>query len=93
MFQVNEYFDANVKSLSFVDGEGNSSVGVMAAGEYEFGTSSVEYMTVVSGVMAVMLPGSNEWKDYKEFETFIVDKDSKFKVKVADQVSYLCKYR
>ena len=93
MFAVNEYFDANVKSLSFIDKEGNSSIGVMAKGEYEFGTSSVEYMTVVSGVMSVLLPGSSDWKDYKEFETFIVEKDSKFNVKVLDPVSYLCKYR
>ena len=93
MFGVNEYFDGNVKSLSFKDKEGSSSVGVMATGEYEFGTSSVEFMTVVSGKMEIMFSGESEWKEYSEFETFMVDKDSKFKVRVIDQVSYLCKYR
>ncbi len=57
MFKVNEYFDGKVKSLAFRTAEGPATIGVMAPGEYEFGTSTVEIMTVVSGALTVKLPG------------------------------------
>ncbi len=93
MFNVNEYFDGKVKSLGFEDQEGEITIGVMSAGEYEFGTSTVEYMTVTSGSMTVLLPNETEWKTYNEFETFVVEKDVKFKVKVSESTSYKCVYR
>lgn len=93
MFKVNEYFDGQVKSLGFNNTEGDVTIGVMAAGEYEFGTSTLEYMTVTSGKMTVLLPGESDWKSFTEFETFIVDKDQKFKVKVNESTSYKCLYK
>jgi uncharacterized protein YaiE (UPF0345 family) len=93
MFKINEYFDGKVKSISFNTLDGPATVGVMAPGEYEFGTSSVEFMTVTSGLMSVLLPGEAEWKDFREFETFRVDKDKKFGVKVAEETSYRCLYQ
>ena len=93
MFKTNEYFDGKVKSIAFETAEGPATIGVMAAGEYVFGTSTVEYMTVTSGVMAVQQPGETEWKEYKEFETFIVAKDVKFKVKVSGDTTYRCLYK
>lgn len=92
MFNVNEYFDGNVKSLGFDNNEGPVTIGVMAKGEYEFGTSMVEHMTVTSGEMKVLLDGETEWKVYGQFETFRVEKDSKFKVILEDQCSYKCVY-
>lgn len=92
MFNVNEYFDGKVKSLGFSNNEGAVTIGVMATGQYEFGTSTVEYMTVTSGEMKVLLPGETEWRVFGEFETFVVPKDTKFKVKVTDQTSYRCIY-
>lgn len=41
MFKVNEYFDGNVASIAFATPEGPATVGVMAVGEYEFGTSQL----------------------------------------------------
>jgi len=93
MFKVNEYFGGNVKSLAFENNEGPVTCGVMAPGDYEFGTSTVELMTVISGMMSVQLPGETGWKQYRPFETFIVEKDSKFKVKVDEQTSYKCVYK
>ncbi len=93
MFDTNEYFDGNVKSLGFENNEGTVTIGVMAAGEYEFGTSTVEYMTITSGKMTVLLPGEKEWNIYNEYETFIVEKDTKFKVKVDESTSYKCVYK
>lgn len=93
MFKTNEYFDGNVISMAFDNEEGNATVGVMAAGEYEFGTSTVEYMTVVSGSMEVLLPIETVWKTYKAYETFIVEKGTKFKVKIKVNCAYKCVYK
>ena len=57
MIKVNEYFDGKVKSLAFASPEGPATLGVMAAGEYEFGTSTKEIMKVISGKLTVRLPG------------------------------------
>ncbi len=93
MFNVNEYFDGKVKSLGFENKKGVVTIGVMAAGEYEFGTSTIEHMTVTSGKMTVLLPGETVWKTFNEYETFIVEKDTKFKVKVDESTSYKCVYK
>jgi len=93
MFKTNEYFGGNVKSIAFGAQEGPATLGVMAPGEYEFTASTVEYMTVVSGTMVVQLPDETEWKEYKPFDTFIVKKDRKFKLRIAADAAYLCLYR
>ena len=93
MFKTNEYFDGNVMSMAFENEEGRATVGIMASGEYEFGTSTIEYMTVISGEMTVLLPGETEWKTYKKFESFVVAKDVKFKVKCSQDTPYLCLYK
>ena len=93
MFKTNEYFDGKVKSIAFETADCTATVGVMAKGEYVFGTSTVEHMTVTSGKMDVKLPGETIWKTYKEFETFIVPKDVKFNVKVNGDTSYRCLYK
>lgn len=93
MFKVNEYFDGKVKSLGFSMADGPATIGVMAPGEYEFGTSSKEYMTVTSGKLTVKLPGETEWKDFGTNDTFIVEANQKFQLKVLVDTSYLCLYR
>ncbi len=93
MFKVNEYFEGRVKSIAFETGECPATVGVMAAGEYEFGTSSKEFLTVTSGHIAIMLPGDSEWKNYGPNETMIIDPNIRFKVKVAKDSSYICLYK
>jgi len=93
MFNVNNYFDGKVVSLGFENKEGAVTIGVMAVGEYEFGTSTKEYMTITSGKMTVLLPGETEWKIFNEYETFVVEKNTKFKVKVDESTSYRCVYK
>ncbi len=93
MFSKNEYFDGKVASLAFEGNEGRATCGVMAAGEYEFGTSTIEIMTVISGEMEVKLPGETEYKSYKSFDSFEVAKDVKFGVRVAADTAYLCLYK
>jgi purine/pyrimidine-nucleoside phosphorylase len=93
MLRVNEYFEGKVKSISHESTEGTATVGVMAKGEYEFGTSAVEIITVISGVLSVMQPRTNEWKTYKKFESFVVEKGVKFKVKCSKDTPYFCLYK
>jgi len=93
MFKVNEYFDGKVKSLTFTSPEGPATVGVMAAGEYEFGTGSIEIMTVVSGVMDIKLPGSDNWKTIQAGESFEVAANVKFGVRMQVETAYLCLYK
>lgn len=93
MFDKNEYFDGKVASLAFCGEEGRATCGVMAAGEYEFGTATIEIMCVISGEMDVKLPGETEYKTYKKFESFEVAKDVKFGVRVAADTAYLCLYK
>jgi hypothetical protein len=93
MFKTNEYFDGKVKSIAFTSNEGPATVGVMAAGEYEFGTSSKEIMVVVSGELIVKLPDSSEWKSYKNNDQFIVEANKKFQLKVNTETAYICYYK
>lgn len=93
MLNVNEYFDGSVKSIALENNQGQLTVGVMEAGEYTFGTSQHETMTVVSGALTVKLPGNEEWVTYAAGERFEVDADQSFDLKVAEQTAYLCQYR
>ncbi len=93
MFKVNEYFDGNVKSIAFSTAEGPATVGVMAEGEYEFGTSTKEIMVVTTGRLVAKLPGSSDWKEYKPFDRFEVEAHQKFQVRVGEESSYVCYYK
>ena len=93
MIKVNEYFEGKVKSLGLDNEEGNSTVGVIEAGEFEFGTSTIEYMTVISGEMTVLLPGEAVWKSFKPFQTFMVPKDARFRVRTEEPAAYRCLYK
>lgn len=90
--KVNEYFDGKVKSISFQGESLPASVGVMAPGEYEFGTSQKETMTVVSGELAVCLPGESEFRAYGSGSSFVVEANQKFQLEVAGDTAYLCTY-
>lgn len=92
MLKVNEYFDGKVKSIGFASPTLPASVGVMAPGEYEFGTSQKETMTVVSGELVVKLPGADDYSAYPSGTSFIVEANQKFQLKVASDTAYLCTY-
>ena len=90
--QVNEYFDGKVKSIGFENSQGRATAGVMAAGEYEFGTSENELMKIVSGELQATLPGSNEAETYRAGDEFTVATNQKFQVNVVEPTAYLCFY-
>jgi len=93
MLKVNEYFGGSVKSIALENEEGVATVGVMETGEYEFGTSTPEIMTITGGTLSVMLPGEGQWTNYSKGETFKIGKDIRFKVKVILPVAYHCLYK
>jgi uncharacterized protein YaiE (UPF0345 family) len=93
MFNTNEYFEGKVKSIAFSTSDYPATVGVMAKGDYEFGTSTIEIMTVISGTMNVLLPGETSWKEFKPFDTFRIEKDQKFKLRIPADAGYLCIYK
>ncbi|GLI54902.1 UPF0345 protein [Propionigenium maris DSM 9537] len=93
MFKTNEYFEGRVKSLSFENNEGPATIGVMAPGEYEFGTSKKEYMTVTCGRMEIKLPEAKEWIEVEAGKIFEVEANRSFNVRVEEETSYLCLYR
>lgn len=92
MLNVNEYFDGNVKSIALQTATLPATVGVMEPGEYEFGTSQKEVMTVISGGLTVLLPGSSEWQTFTDGQSFAVAANVKFGVKVTIQTAYFCTY-
>lgn len=92
MLETNEYFDGNVKSIGFKTSTLPATVGVMEIGEYEFGTSEKETMTVVSGALTVMLPNTNDWTTFNQGDSFIVEANEKFQLKVEVATAYLCTY-
>ena len=93
MFKCNAYFDGNVVSIAFNGSDGEATVGVMAPGEYEFGTSKQEHMKIVSGSMQVKLPGEDTFRKYVNGDIFIVDANLKFNLIVEVETAYLCLYK
>ena len=92
MLKVYEYFDGNIKSIGFNTDTLPATVGVMIPGEYVFNTADKEKMTVVSGALTIKLAGENEFTTYNAGESFDVDANSAFDVKVTTETAYLCLY-
>lgn len=92
MLIVNEYFDGNVKSIALQTKTMPATVGVMAKGDYTFGTDAKETMHVVSGELCVQLPGEDSWQTFTDGQVFEVEGDASFKVKVVMDTAYFCQY-
>ncbi len=92
MLEVNEYFEGRVKSIALQTATLPATVGVMAVGEYTFGTSQRETMQVVSGELTVRLPGQASWQVFGSGASFVVEAGLSFDLKVACETAYLCTY-
>ncbi len=93
MIKSNEYFGGKVKSLGLSAEGGPATVGVIEAGEYEFGTTTVEIMRVVAGELDARLPDSDRWTAYPAGTSFTVPAGKKFSVRAKTEAAYLCLYR
>lgn len=92
MFKVNNYFEGKVASIAFQGEKLPATVGVMAPGDYEFGTSQHEVMSVINGALTVKLPGSAAWQTFNSGQSFNVPANSKFQLQVKQDTAYLCTY-
>ena len=92
MIEHNEYFSGQVQSLALTGHPKPLTVGVMAQGEYEFGTAARERMQVVKGELIVKLPDADDWQTFTSGEEFFVPDNSQFQLKVPVDTAYLCEY-
>jgi hypothetical protein len=93
MLKVNTYYEGRVKSISFQCEEGPATMGVVTPGEYEFQTTSTEYLTVTSGLLYIMLPSQSAWKAFKPYETLIIPPNIRFRIMAKHDASYKCVYK
>jgi uncharacterized protein YaiE (UPF0345 family) len=92
MLKHNSYFDGKVQSIGFERNGRRQTAGVIAPGEYHFGTDAPERMTVTSGELAVKRDGSSEWRTYAAGTSFEVAAKSGFDVRAAEAAAYLCEF-
>lgn len=92
MLIVNKYFDGKVASIALQTETLPATVGVMDVGKYTFETSQSEEMTVISGQLTVKLPGTNDWLDFINDDSFDVAAGKTFELKVPVQTAYFCTY-
>lgn len=91
--KANVYFEGKVTSRAVLFADGSKkTLGIMLPGEYEFGTEAAENMEMLGGEMDVLLPGQDQWRTFKEGESFDVPANSRFKLKVPVVVDYCCSY-
>jgi hypothetical protein len=88
----NSYFEGRVQSVGFERLGRRMTVGVVAPGEYYFGTQAPERMTVVSGELLVRPKGTAEFRAYAAGTTFEIAGASGFDVRAAEPSAYLCEF-
>jgi uncharacterized protein YaiE (UPF0345 family) len=96
MLKTNTYFEGKVLSIGFERNGRRATVGVIAPGEYHFGTDAPERMTVVSGDVEVRLDGApkteSAWRAYPTGTSFEVGAKSGFDVRASAPSAYLCEF-
>ena len=88
----NTYFDGQVQSVGFERNGRRATVGVIAPGEFHFGTEAPERMTVISGELAVRRAGADGWVAYPAGTAFETPGKSGFDVRATDPAAYLCEF-
>ena len=88
----NSYFDGRVQSIGYERHGRRATVGVIAPGEYHFGTEAPERMTVLSGELMVKADGGGGWAQYPAGTTFEIGGASGFDVRSTQASAYLCEF-
>ena len=90
---ANIYFDGQVTSrtINFANGE-TKTLGIMLPGEYTFNTDKPELMEIMSGDVEVLLPGQSQWQAIKDGESFNVDGNASFQIRVKSVTDYCCSF-
>ena len=92
MLKHNSYFDGKVQSVGFERNGRKATVGVIAEGEYHFGTDAPERMSVTSGELTVRIQGETDFRTYPAGTSFEVPGKSGFDVKAKSASAYLCEF-
>jgi purine/pyrimidine-nucleoside phosphorylase len=92
MLKHNSYFDGNVQSIGFERHGRRMTAGVIAPGEYHFGTDAPERMTVTSGELHARFAPGGEWRAYPAGTAFEIAGKSGFDVRAAEPSAYLCEF-
>jgi uncharacterized protein YaiE (UPF0345 family) len=92
MLKHNTYFEGGVQSIGYERNGRRATVGVIAPGEYHFGTEAPERMTVVSGELEAKLPGESAWRAFPAGTAFEVAGKSVFDVRAKAPSAYLCEF-
>jgi uncharacterized protein YaiE (UPF0345 family) len=92
MLKHNTYFDGNVQSIGFERHGRRMTAGVIAPGEYHFGTDAPERMTVISGELHARFAPGAEWRAYPAGTAFEIQGKSGFDVRAAEPSAYLCEF-
>lgn len=90
MLKHNTYFDGKVQSIGFERLGRRLTAGVIAPGEYHFGTDAPERMTVVSGELEAKV--GDAWKTYPAGTVFEVPGKSGFDVRATEPAAYVCEF-
>ncbi|MFK8026636.1 MAG: pyrimidine/purine nucleoside phosphorylase [Gammaproteobacteria bacterium] len=90
--EANVYFEGQVTSRSVIFQDGSrKTLGIMLPGEYEFSTDEKELMEIASGELEVLLPNS-DWQSISGGESFEVQANAKFQLKVSKTTDYCCSF-
>jgi uncharacterized protein YaiE (UPF0345 family) len=88
----NTYFDGKVQSIGFQRNGRRATAGVIAPGEFHFGTDAPERMTIISGELAAKPDGVAVWTTYPAGTAFEIGGKSGFDVRAVQPVAYLCEF-
>ena len=91
MLKHNVYFDGKVQSIGFERHGRKATAGVIAPGEYHFGTDAPERMTIVSGELEAKM-ATGAWRAFPAGTSFEVPGKSGFDVRAVEPVAYLCEF-
>jgi purine/pyrimidine-nucleoside phosphorylase len=90
MLKHNVFFEGKVQSIGFERHGRRLTAGVVAAGQFHFGTDAPERMTIVSGELEAKV--GEAWRAYPAGTSFEVPGKSGFDVRASEPVAYLCEF-
>ncbi|MGA7120074.1 MAG: pyrimidine/purine nucleoside phosphorylase [Polyangiaceae bacterium] len=90
MLKHNVFFEGKVQSIGFERHGRRLTAGVIAAGQFHFGTDAPERMTIVSGELEAKV--GDAWRAYPAGTSFEVPGKSGFDVRASEPVAYLCEF-
>jgi uncharacterized protein YaiE (UPF0345 family) len=92
VYELKKYHGDKVMSLTYEDQASSFSVGVIAPGEYQFGSIRKEVFTVTHGEISAWHEDSNIWQTFGVNEQFTIPDHKNFKLKVESVSAYICHY-